>query len=269
MEIGVHVDALGAGVQAVRKILDAGDTGVTAAPQDRERRVVVECGSEQNPVVDLDIEIVGCDREVVTRAHGEARAQVHRGLLLERFGAEQARGGVIDREDPDLLGDAADEIGHDLAEVNLAEAGRSKSGAGRRAKRDSFRGLEARCQLSGDHRAEVAVVLEPPRGVREEFGREVGFEVRVDADVISARLRLVGGRETRKDLRAPRRVPAELRGVPAVDVGRELSALDLVLLVAIGGADSDVERGRESNFDGAGCVYGPYGFVTLQSPGEE
>src|SRR5438093_12618757 len=111
---------------------------------------------------------------------------------------------MVHREDTDLLCSAADEIRHNLAEVDLAKARRSESGADRSPKGDSLRRLKTRGHLSGDHRAKVTVVLEAPRRVGEELRSDIGFQVGVDTEVIAARVRLVGGREARKDLGASR-----------------------------------------------------------------
>ena len=176
---------------------------------------------------------------------------------------------MIDGKDADLLGSAADEIRDDFAEVDLAEARRSEPGAGGGAKRDPLRGLEARGQLAGDHRAEVAVVLEASRHVGEELGSEVGLQIGVGTEVIAARVRLVRWREARKDLRTSRCVSADLRGVPAVDPGREFPPLDLIFLVAIRGPDRHVERGRKPHLERAGCVHRSDDFVAPQLPREK
>ena len=88
-------------------------------------------------------------------------------------------------------------------------------------------------ELAGDERAEVAVVLEARRDVREQLRREVGSRGRRRRRRCRATRALSSeGRETGKHLGAAGSVVAVLIQAAAVDVRRKLSAQDLPTALA-------------------------------------
>src|SRR6185437_16701396 len=91
----------------------------------------------------------------------DAAADVERLLLLERLGAEHARGGIVHREVAHLNELAADEVGGDVAEVALREPRRAEAVRERAAQHELLRRLVAESELAGDVGAEVTIVFEP------------------------------------------------------------------------------------------------------------
>ena len=132
-QIGRDVHALGAGVQAVREVLEAPDARDPVGDQNLKRAVLFEGPAQHDAMVDLDVEVVGRKRHVARRRIGEPPAQVHRGLVAQRRRAEHLCGVSIHGEDADLHCLSGDDVRDHLTEVLLADPRRAEPGARRAA----------------------------------------------------------------------------------------------------------------------------------------
>ncbi len=176
---------------------------------------------------------------------------------------------MVDREDADFHELALDDVRDDLAEVDLRQPGSAEPRAARRPQRELLRGLVAERQLAGDHLTEVAVALEATRDVGQELRGEVRLQVGVDAEVGAILVDLVAGLEAGEHLRAAGCLIAELVGAAAVDPGAGLTLGDLEALPAERGADRQVHRRREPEFELRRRVHTGPQLVPFQPTGEE
>src|SRR5205807_6199994 len=89
-------------VEAVSEELHPADAREPRVPQNPLRYGVAEGRSQQDSVVDLDVEVVHREGKVVGRGERESPAQVHGGLFLQGLRAEDLRRSVVHREVADL-----------------------------------------------------------------------------------------------------------------------------------------------------------------------
>ena len=210
--------------------------------------------AEQNAVVDLDLKCIDRERDVIIGTERKAGAHVHRLLGLQRLGVEQSRRAVGHRHDEHVRHHAADDVRIHATEMRLGQSRRPEPGAEGGARRELARGLQADRGLAGRQRAEVGVVLEPPRDVREELGRQIGFEIGVHRRIRAVRIRLVLRPEAGEDLRVRATGRAIRAEVMAVDVGCKLAARDLIAFTPERGTDGHVDRLAQAEADRFGGV---------------
>src|SRR6266481_4949240 len=139
----------------------------------------------------------------------------------------------------------------------------------RGARRELTRGLQADRGLAGRQRAEVGVVLEPPRDVREERGRQIVFEIGVHRRIRAVRICLVLRPEAGENLRVRATRRAIRAEVMAVHVGCELAARDLVAFTPERGTDGHVDRLAQAEADRFGGVQAHEHLVALEPARKE
>src|SRR5207237_6254503 len=94
---------------------------------------VAERRTEQNAMVDLDLECVDGERDVVVRAEREARAQIDGLFRAQRLGVEQASRAIRHRNNQNVRHYATDDVGVDVTEMGLAKTWRPEAGVSGRA----------------------------------------------------------------------------------------------------------------------------------------
>ena len=135
--------------------------------QDRGQAAAGEVAGQDDPVLDLDVKVIGREIEGARRAQDEPAAVIDRVFGPEVLGSQRAGEVAVDAKMPDVEWDerAVDvqEIRADRREVRLAERRRSEPGRGGAPEDELFGSLHPRRHLGVLRIAEIRVVLETAR----------------------------------------------------------------------------------------------------------
>ena len=169
------------------------------------QRVAADAFGQRHAVVDIDAEYVQRHVEVFADPAGEAQAEVHRLLRLQRRGAQGLRDGIVDRQQAALQQLAGGVVaGRGGFVADLAQRRRAEVVRHRTAQREGGRELVARRQLAGEFAAEIVVMLVARGEVGGELLAELAGQAGVDAGDIARQVGHVLRRQSAAGLRAGR-----------------------------------------------------------------
>src|SRR2546423_13980352 len=102
--------------------------------------------------------------------------------------------------------------------MRLGETRSTEACAASSSEQPPRRRLEAQCDLAGDQRAEIGIVLESRRHVGEELGCQIRFQIEISGRVRAMGVGCILRTKAREALGIRSSIAATGRGVVAVDV---------------------------------------------------